>query len=138
MSWKDKMKEWGGGDVSFLSEDGECITFVVVGEPYLIAGKYKGQETQRIGCPIWSLEGFSLLIVGKRVARRLSKHEKEFKTRAFDLVRHGVSGDTNSKYELSLCDVKELESELLAAAKTGFNKSDLDDAVTTATDIAGD
>ena len=138
MSWKDKMKEWGGGDVSFLSEDGECITFVVVGAPYLIAGKYKGQETSRIGCLIWSLEGFSLLIGGKRVARRLSKHEKEFKTRAFDLVRQGVSGDTNSKYELSLCDVKELESELLAAAKTGFNKSDLDDAVTTATDIAGD
>ncbi len=136
MTWVDKMKEWGGGDVSFLTEDGECITFVVVGEPFLIEGKFKGQDTQRIAAPIWTLEGFTLLIVGKRVARRLSKYEKNFKSQAFDLVRRGESGDTNSKYELSRCDVPEIEKSLLEAAKKGVKPADIADAVESAREIA--
>lgn len=136
MTWTDKMKEWGGGDVSFLSEDGECITFVIVGEPHLIEGKFQGRETQRIGCPIITPDGFSLLIVGKRVARRLAKYEKYFGKWAFDLVRHGEPGDTKSKYELTHCEDNELEKRLLSKAKDGVFAEDINEAVASAGEIA--
>lgn len=136
MSWKEKMKEWGGGDVSFLSEDGECVTFVVVGEPHLIEGKFRGQDTQRIGCPIIGIDGFSLLIVGKRVARRLAKYEKHFSKWAFDLIRHGEPNDTKSTYELRRCDVQDLEKSLLAEAAKGFSDDDVLEAVKSAREIA--
>ena len=75
MSWKEKMKEWGGGDLAFLSEDGEVITFAVVGEPVLLEGKFKGKPSEKIGCPIVTRDGFTLFIAGKRLARKLSKYE---------------------------------------------------------------
>jgi len=136
MSWVEKMKEWGGGNVSFLSVDGEAITFVVVGEPFLIEGKFKGQDTQRIGAPIWSIEGFSILVIGKRVARRLSKYEDRFNESAFDLVRHGESGDTNSRYDLTICDDQELTAELLKNAAGGVDLNELEDAIESARQIA--
>ncbi|GAI46524.1 unnamed protein product, partial [marine sediment metagenome] len=49
MSWKEKSKEFGGGDLAFLSEDGEVINFVVVGEPVLLEGKFKGRPTEKVG-----------------------------------------------------------------------------------------
>ena len=39
--WKEKMKDWGGGDLTFLSSDGEVIMFVVVDEPQLLHGDRK-------------------------------------------------------------------------------------------------
>ena len=136
MSWKEKMKEWGGGDVSFLSGDGELISFAVVGEPALIEGKYKGKDTERIGCPAVTVDGFSVLVVGKRVARRLSKHEDQFKTWAFDLIRHGVQGDQKATYELTRCSDPELEVKLLEMALLGVSQEDIDAAVKAAEDIA--
>jgi len=135
MSWTDKIKEWGGGDVSFLSEDGEIISFVIVGEPVLLEGKFQGQQTLRVGCPIVSLDGFSLLIVGKRVARRLSKYEKHFGNRAFELIRHGEPGDTKSRYELTYCQDKELEKQLLTMAGAKDWSVELTEAIESASEI---
>ena len=104
MVWKDKAKEWGGGDVGFLSEDGEAIIFIVCGDPILMMGKFKGQETERIAAPIVTSEGFVLQIIGKRLFRRLAKYEDRFSDTAFMVVRRGASGDSKSKYELSVVD----------------------------------
>lgn len=136
MSWKDKMKEWGGGDISFLSEDGECITFCVIGEPYLIEGKFRGADTERIGCPIMTVDGFTLLTIGKRVGRRLAKHEKHFHDWAFDLIRHGEPGDTKATYELSHCDNQEIEKQILELVKKGVDKKEITEAVEAATEVA--
>ena len=136
MSWKDKMQEWGGGDISFLSEDGECIAFCVVGDPVLIKGKFRNNDTERIACPIVTVDGFTLLVIGKRVARRLAKHEADFKKYAFEIIRHGESGDTKTKYELKRCDIPELEKELLALKKKGVTQEVIDEAVQAAEEVA--
>jgi len=130
------MKDWGGGDVAFLTEDGEMITFAVVGEPFLIKGKYAGKETERIGCPIVGLDGFSLLVIGKRVARRLTKYEPRFTEIAFDLIRRGAPGDTHSKYDLAECSVPETAAALLALAKTSNWEDEIAEAVAAANEIA--
>jgi len=136
MGWQDKMKQWGGGDVSFLSEDGECITFCVIADPVLIKGTFQKQETQRIGAPVVTADGFTLLTIGKRVARRLAKYEKHFKEWAFDLIRHGEPGDTRSKYELKRCDFPDIEKACLAKAKAGVPQEDIDEAIKAASEIA--
>lgn len=98
--WRDTMKELGGGDISFLSEDGEYIEFVVVGEPAVLAGKFKGVEQVRVGVPAITSDGFTLLIIGKRAARRLSKYEDDFQLAYFRITRHGGRGDTNAVYDV--------------------------------------
>ncbi|GAG93699.1 unnamed protein product [marine sediment metagenome] len=135
MSWAEKMKKWGGADVTFLSEDGECITFMVVDEPYLIKGKYEGDDTQRIGCPAVTQEGFTLLVIGKRVARRLSKLEPYYKEAAFELIRHGEHGDQKSKYELTMVTDKRIVNELQAVKDIGVSAEDIADAVAEAEEI---
>ena len=103
MAWKEKMKEFGGGAVDFLTEDGESITFIVVGEPVLMTGTFKNKPSERIGAPVATLEGISVLVLGKRIARRLSKHEDKFNEQAFTIIRRGEQGDINSTNELSVC-----------------------------------
>lgn len=118
MSWKDKAREWGGGDITFLSEDGECITFAVVGEPELIVGKFGKAQTKRAGIPVVTIEGYTLLIVGMRIFRKLAKHCDGFDSKVFEIVRHGESGDTNTKYEFSVVeDPGVIETILEIAAK---------------------
>jgi len=137
MSWKERMKEFGGADVSFLSEDGEIVTLVVVGEPELIEGKYQKQDTKRIGIPCVTIEGFQLLVIGMRVARRLSKHEDHYAEYAFEIIRHGIAGDTKATYELNRTQNTELEKKLLAMA-AGINYDvEIDEAVASAREIAG-
>lgn len=136
MSWKDKMKEWGGGDISFLSVDGECITFVIYDEPYLIKGKFRGNNTERIGCPVITRDGFTMLIVGKRVGRRLSKYESDFDKAAFSLIRHGESDDEKTKYELIKETDAALIKELMAIKKKGVSKEDITDAIASAQEVA--
>lgn len=136
MGWREKMKEFGGADVGFLSEDGELITFVVVGDPQLIEGKYQKQDTKRIGVPCVTIEGFQLLIVGMRVGRRLSKHEDHFAKQAFELIRHGEPGDTHARYELARTQDAELEKQLIATAKAGDFKAEILEAVESAREIA--
>lgn len=100
MSWAERMKEFGGGDFSFLSADGECIVFIVVGEPVLLKSTYKTKQNDRVGCPIVSDNGYTLLIGGKRLARQISKYEPLFTTQAIRVIRHGEQGDTDTTYEV--------------------------------------
>ncbi len=113
MSWKEKMKEFGGGDLAFLSEDGEVIIFVVCGEPILLEGKFKGKPSEKIGCPVVTEDGFILFIAGKRLARKISKHEACFADTAFMAIRHGEQNDITSSYELKILDNPELTTKLL-------------------------
>jgi len=135
MSWKEKMKEFGGADLAFLSEDGECLKFVVVGEPVLLEGKYKGQPSEKIGCPVVTAEGFQLLVAGKRLARRIAKHEAEFNKVAFIAIRHGEQDDPSTTYELKVQDEAELVKRLFAVAKKEFKPDMISEAVEAATDV---
>lgn len=132
MSWKDKMKEWGGGDMAFLSEDGELINFVVVGEPVLLTGVFKGKESQKIGCPVVTEDGFQLLVAGKRLARKISKYEDQFSVQAFTAIRHGEADDPNTKYELKTVTDTELVRRLFDIAGKDFNPAMIPEAVAAA------
>ncbi len=129
MGWKDKMDEWGGGDIAFLSEDGEAIIFIVVADPVLLTGRFKGRQSERIGCPVITMEGYTLFITGKRVARRLSRYEDKFGTHAFLLVRRGEHNDIETSYDLSLCGDLELTQKLLAWRDDEFDPAAVDQSV---------
>jgi len=133
--WKDKMKEWGGGDLTFLSSDGEVIMFVVVDEPQLLKGKFKGNPQERIGCPVVTDEGFVLFITGKRVARKLSKFEDRFKDTAFMVVRNGEAGDINATYDVSILDNEAKTTQLLAIAKKEYKPPLLKQAIKDAKEV---
>lgn len=135
MAWKDKMKEWGGGDLTFLSSDGECITFVVVDGPELLKGKYKGKEQERIGCPVVTDEGFVLFVTGKRTARKLSKFEDLFKDHAFMIVRHGEAEDINSKYDVTVLDNDAKTKQLFDLAKKEYKPAMLKQALEDAKEV---
>ena len=135
MGWKEKMKEFGGGDLAFLSEDGEVITFVVVGEPILLEGKFKGRPSQKIGCPIVTEDGFALFIAGKRLARKLSKHEDLFNDSAFMAIRHGVQNDITASYELKVVEDMELTQNLLAMVDAEVNPTVIAEAVESAISV---
>lgn len=129
MGWREKMKEWGAGDFTFLSSDGECIMFVVVDEPVLLTGKFKGKEQERIGCPVVTDEGFVLFVTGKRVARKLSKFEDKFKDTAFMITRHGVAGDINATYDVDRLLSPDKTKQLLAIAKQEYKPALLKTAI---------
>jgi len=133
--WKDKMKEWGGGDLTFLSSDGEVIMFVVVDEPQLLKGKFKGNPQERIGCPVVTDEGFVLFITGKRTARKLSKFEDRFKDSAFMVIRHGEAGDINATYEVSILDNEQKTANLFAIAKKEYKPPLLKQALKDAKEV---
>lgn len=135
MSWKEKMKEFGGGDLAFLSEDGEVITFVVVGEPMLLEGKYKGKPSEKIGCPIVTQDGFTLFISGKRLARKISKYEDEFAVAAFMAIRHGEQNDITATYELKMLDDVELTNQLLESIAGKDFRPEIDEAKKAALDV---
>jgi hypothetical protein len=104
MSFKDKMKEFGGGDIAFLSQDGETIKFMVVGDPELLVGEYKGKPSRKVGIPIVTEDGLIVLVAGMRLARKIAKHEEQFADRVFMAIRHGVENDANATYELQVLD----------------------------------
>ena len=135
MSWKEKMKEFGGGDLAFLSEDAEAIVFVVCDEPVLLEGKYKGKPSEKIGCPIVTEDGFCLFVAGKRLARKISKHEADFDKCAFIAVRHGEQNDITSTYDLKVIDNPELTKKLFALRKTEYSKAVLTEAIDSALDV---
>jgi len=132
MSWKEKIKEFGGGDLAFLSEDGEVITFVVVGEPILLEGKFKGKPSEKVGCPIVTEDGFVLFVAGKRLARKISKYEDNFADTAFMAIRHGEQNDIGSTYELKYLDNAELTAKLFAIAAKDFKPTMIQEAVDSA------
>lgn len=135
MSWKERMKEFGGGDLAFLSEDGEVIVFVVVGEPVLLEGKFKGRPSEKIGCPVVTEDGFVLFIAGKRLARKIAKYEEQFNVAAFMAIRHGEQNDITATYELKVLPDAELTSKLLGMRETEVNQSIIDEAVESALSV---
>lgn len=132
MSWKEKMREFGGGDLAFLSEDGEVIIFVVVGEPALLKGKFKGNPSEKIGCPIVTEDGFALFVAGKRLARKIAKHEAVFDTHAFAAIRHGGQNDITATYELRVLEDKGLTAKLLDFVKDRDFTVEIEEAVASA------
>lgn len=122
MTWKDKMKEFGGGNFTFLSVDGEVIIFIVVGEPQLLEGHFKGKVNERIGCPVVTDEGYLLFICGKRLARKISKLESKFETHAIMAVRHGEEGDVNAKYDVTFVPEKDTFKRLHDIKTKDFKK----------------
>ncbi len=132
MSWKEKIKEFGGGDLAFLSEDGEVIIFVVAGEPVLLEGKYKGKPSEKVGCPIVTEDGFVLFVAGKRLARKISKYESVFDKSAFMAIRHGEQNDITATYELKLLDDKPMTNRLRALRETEVSEAIIAEAVESA------
>jgi len=128
-TWKDKMQEFGGGNFTFLSVDGEVLIFVVVGLPQLLKSTYKGKESDRIGCPVVTDEGYLLFICGKRLARKISKLEKQFDTHAIMAVRHGAEGDVNAKYDVLIVPEKETFDRLQAIKKADFKPTKIAESV---------
>jgi hypothetical protein len=129
MSWNEKMKEWGGGDFGFLSEDGESITFMVCGDPILLQSKYKNQVQERIGVPCMTDEGFRLLVIGKRLARKISKHEGLFNDVALVATRHGSQNDPATSYDLVVDPTPELVARLRAMKESDYSEDALQQAL---------
>lgn len=119
-TWGGRMKDWGGGDFTFLSSDGESITFIVVGLPELLQSNYKGKPQERIGCPVVTETGYQLFVCGKRVARKLAKFEAQFDKAAFMVIRHGAQGDVNATYDVAPLPEKETYSALLKVKAEEF------------------
>lgn len=135
MSWKEKVKEFGGGDMYFLSTDGEVLNFVVCGEPVLLTGKFKGQPTEKIGCPVVTEDGFVLFITGKRLFRKIAKYEEHFGVSAFQAIRHGESGDITATYDLKILEDVDLTTKLLTLMGTEFKPEMIPEAVKAAQDV---
>ena len=132
MSWKDKMKEFGGGDLAFLSEDAEAIHFIVVGEPVLLEGRFKGRPSEKIGCPVITPDGFALFVAGKRLARKIAKHEYSFNVSAFTAVRHGQQNDITATYDLIVMANPELTATLFAMVESQVTPAIIEEAVQSA------
>ena len=135
MTWKDKMKEFGGGNFTFLSVDGEVIIFIVVGEPQLLHSTFKGKENERIGCPVVTDEGYLLFICGKRLARKISKLEKHFDTKAIMAVRHGLEGDVNAKYDVLIVPEEGTFDRLVAIKKADFKHAMIAESVADSAEV---
>lgn len=134
-SWGSRMKEWGGGDFTFLSSDGETITFIVVGLPVLMESNYKGNKGERIGCPVVTENGYQLFVAGKRVGRKLAKVEKSFVTNAIMVVRHGTEGDQNAKYAVKVLPEKETFEALVKIKESDFHPSMIAESIAAALDV---
>ncbi len=135
MSWKEKMKDFGGGNFTFLSVDGEVLIFIVVGEPQLLHSTFKGKENERIGCPVVTDEGYMLFICGKRLARKISKLEMHFESKAIMAVRHGAEGDVNAKYDVQIVPEQETFNRLIAIKKADFKTAMIPESVKDSADV---
>lgn len=135
MGWKDKMKEFGGGNFTFLSTDGETITFIVVGDPVLLKTMYKKKEQERIGCPVVTDEGYQLFICGKRLARKLSKQEGVFTTNAIMAIRHGAEGDADSHYDVRVLPEPETFTRLVAIRDKDFKPEMIQESIDEASQV---
>lgn len=129
MTWAQKMKDFGGGNFTFLSEDGETITFIVVGDPVLLETNFKGKKQNRIGCPVVTESGYQLFITGKRTARRISKHESLFATNALMVTRQGEAGDKDSKYPVVVIPEQETFQRLCTIRDATFTPGMIQESV---------
>lgn len=134
-TWQSRMKDWGGGDFTFLSSDGEAITFIIVGLCELMESKYKGQKGERIGCPGITENGYQLIVVGKRVARKIAKLQKYFESRAIMIVRHGVEGDQNATYAVKALPEKETFDALVKIKEEDFAPPMIQESIVAALEV---
>jgi len=134
-TWSGRMKEWGGGDFTFLSSDGESLTFIVVGLPQQITSFYMKKPQERIGVPCVTDTGYQLYVCGKRVARKLAKFEKLFTKTAFMVVRHGAEGDINSQYDVKPLPEKETYSALMKIKEQDFEQPMIAESVKAAEEV---
>lgn len=134
-SWQGRMKEWGGGDFTFISSDGESLTFIVVGLPQQLTSIYKGKPQKRIGCPVVTDTGYQLFVCGTRVARKLSKFEKQFDKTAFMVIRHGAEGDVNAKYDVQPIPETETYSALMKIKEQDFKPDMIAESVKAASEV---
>lgn len=123
------MKEFGGGNFTFLSVDGDTITFIVVGEPVMFETMYKKQAQQRIGCPVVTAEGYQLFVTGKRVARKLSKLEALFDSSAIMVIRHGNEGDVGTRYDVRVLPEAETYMRLSTIRDADFKPEMIQESV---------
>jgi len=134
-SWSGRMKEWGGGDFTFLSDDGETLTLLVCGLPELMKSNFKGKEGVRIGCPCITENGYQLFVCGKRVGRKLAKAEKYFETNAIMVVRHGIPGDTDAKYSVKVLPEKETFDVLVRIKEADFSPDMIPESIKAALEV---
>lgn len=128
-TWGGRMKAWGGGDFTFLSSDGETLTFIVVGLCELMESTYKQKKGERIGVPAVTENGYQLFVCGKRVGRKLAKVEKSFLTSAIMVVRHGIEGDTDAKYDVKVLPEKETFDALCKIRDEDFDPEMIPDSI---------
>ena len=134
-TWGGKAKEWGGGDFTFLSSDGEAIIFIVCGLPEKMVSNYKGKPGERIGCPVITDNGYQLFVCGKRTFRKLAKFEKQFSTNAIAVVRHGAEGDVNAKYDVKVLPEKETFDTLCAIRDEDFDAEMIPESIKAALEV---
>jgi len=96
---------------------------------------YKGKKQTRIGCPVVTDTGYQLFICGTRVARKLSKFEKQFDTSAFMVIRHGAEGDVNAKYDVKPLPEKETYSALMKVKESDFKPEMIAESVAAAAEV---
>lgn len=135
MGWKDKVKEFGPANLLFLSTDGASVNFIVVGDPCLLKGKFKTKEQERVGCPVVTSDGFCLFIVGKRTFRKLASIEDQFKSNVINVTRHGIEGDTDTSYEVTVLNDAATFKALKALSAKTFTPNVLKEAIAEATDV---
>jgi len=135
MSWTKAIKELGPSGVLFLSSDGASVNCIVVADPVVMEGTYKNKPQTRIGAPIVTSEGFCLLIIGKRTARKLSTLEGKFKDHVINITRHGVEGDSDATYECTALPDAGTFKQLTAIKAKEFSKDALKEAVTDAKEV---
>ncbi|GAI80912.1 unnamed protein product, partial [marine sediment metagenome] len=72
---------------------------------------------------------------GKRLARKLAKHEKEFSTNAIMVRREGAEGDVNAKYPITILPEKETFEALCKIRDEDYEPDMLAEAVKDATEV---
>lgn len=135
MSWTKTIKDLGPSGVLFLSSDGASVNGIIVADPVVLESTYKGKPQVRIGTPIVTSEGFCLLIVGKRTARKLSTLESKFKDHVINITRHGIEGDTDATYECTALPDAATFKTLQAIKAKGFDKAALKEATEDAQEV---
>jgi len=125
MNWANKAKDWGPDTLLFLSTDGASVNFIVVADPELLQGTYKGKANKRIACPVVTMEGFKLFITGVRTARKLASIESKFGTHIVNVTRHGAEGDTDATCEVSALEDAAMMKKLLAVKAKTFDSAAL-------------
>ncbi len=129
MSWTQTIKELGPQAVLFLSTDGASVNGIIVGDPIVMESSYRNKPQTRIAAPMVTTDGFYLLIIGKRTARKLATLEASFSDHVINITRHGAEGDSDTSYEVNaIADANAFKALQKIKAKA-FTDEALSDAI---------